>query len=130
MKFDHIGIVVEDLENGQRQIGQILPIASFSEEITDPNINVKIVFATDTSSIRYELIAPLNEKSPLGAALKSRKNIINHVAYKTPRFAEAVASYQKLGLLLGAPCPAVAFGGKQVAFFMMPLGIIVELIED
>lgn len=129
MQFDHIGIVVPDIALGKEQIANMFPIETFSDEIVDPVINVRIVFATDVSAVRYELIAPLNEKSPLTSVLKSKKNVLNHVAYKVSEFSDAVARYQQTGMMVSAPCPAVAFGGKQVAFFMMPIGIIVELIE-
>jgi len=130
MDFDHIGIVVEDLDNGKELISELFPIASFSDEIIDNNINVKIIFATDTSNIRYELIAPLNENSPVSGALKARKNIINHVAYRTQDFDNTVSTYNKHSLQLGPPCPAVAFDNKRVVFFMTRLGAIVELIEQ
>lgn len=129
MKFDHIGIVVDDLAEGRKLIGEMFPIASFTPEIEDPEINVRITFATDSSGIRYELIAPLNDKSPLTAVLKSRKNILHHVAYSTPRFDEMTGVYSKLGLQLGTPVGAVAFQGRRVVFFMMPIGFIVELVE-
>lgn len=129
MDFDHIGIIVEDLEKGKEIISELFPIASFTDEIIDPNINVKIIFAIDTSNIRYELVAPLNEGSPVSGALKARKNIINHVAYRTQNFDNAVAAYSQHSMQLGAACPAVAFDNKRVVFFMTQLGAIVELIE-
>ena len=84
----------------------------------------------DKSNIRYELIAPLNEKSPLYSVLKTKKDVINHVAYKTDSFQESIGHYKNNGCFqLGSPVPAVAFNNKNVVFFLTKLGAIVELVE-
>lgn len=130
LAFDHIGIVVSDLSIGEKELCKIFPIVDRSQEFTDEMIVVKIRFMIDSSGIRYELIAPLNDKSPLNSVLKTKKDVINHVAYKTDTFEEALVYYNKIGCLqLGQPVPAIAFNNKKVVFFVTKLGAIIEIIE-
>ena len=128
--FDHIGVVVADLMDGEEMLRILFPIVSRSTEYIDQLINVRIRFLKDSSNIRYELISPLNEKSPLNSVLKTKKDVINHVAYRTERFNKVVDYYNKIGCFqLGNPTPAVAFNNNRVVFFLTQLGAIIELIE-
>lgn len=131
LTFDHIGIIVPDLSIGEKEICNILPIVNRSKEYIDELIIVKIRFLTDRSGIKYELIAPLNDNSPLSSVLKTKKDVINHVAYKTDTFDEALVYFNKLGCFqLGQPTPAIAFNYKKVVFFITKLGAIIEIIEN
>ena len=130
LNFDHIGVVVSDLKTGDEVLCTLFPIVGASEIYIDPLINVKVVFLTDSAGIRYELISPLNDKSPLNSVLKTRKDVINHVAYTTTRFDEAIEYYKSAGCLaLGEPTPAVAFDNNRVIFFITSIGAIIEIVE-
>ena len=130
LTFDHIGVVVSDLAAGEEYLRSIFPIKDCSPVYNDEIINVSIKFLIDKSNIRYELIAPLNEKSPLHSVLKTKKDVINHVAYKTCGFQESIEYYKNNGCFqLGDPVPAVAFDNKKVVFFLTKIGAIVELVE-
>ena len=130
LAFDHIGMVVADLASGEEILRSLIPIKERSIEYLDELINVRIRFLIDSSNITYELISPLNTNSPLNSVLKSKKDVINHVAYRTKLFDEAIAYYSEFGCFqLGAPTPAVAFNNNRVVFFLTKLGAIIELIE-
>jgi len=129
--FDHIGVVVSDLATGEDNLRALFPIVDCSSVYHDELINVSIKFLIDKSGIRYELIAPLNKKSPLYSVLKSKKDVINHVAYKTSCFEQTIEHYKKNGCFqLGKPVSAIAFDGKRVVFFLTRIGAIVELVEQ
>ncbi|MCK4709515.1 MAG: VOC family protein [Gammaproteobacteria bacterium] len=131
LTFDHIGVVVSDLVSGEEYLRSIFPIKDCSTVYNDEIINVSIKFLIDKSGVRYELIAPLNEKSPLYSVLKTKKDVINHVAYKTGNFEGSIAHYKNAGCFqLGEPVPAIAFNNKKVVFFLTGIGAIVELVED
>jgi len=131
MKFDHIGIFVHEIAAGDAELSAILPIVRRSEIFTDPVIKVKVQFLFDESGICYELVAPFGEGNPVDGVLKTRRNVLNHVAYRTPDLVSAVAELRsKGGYALNEPTPAVAFGGRQVVFLMTPLNFIIELIEE
>jgi methylmalonyl-CoA/ethylmalonyl-CoA epimerase len=131
MRFDHIGLFVSDLSHGRERLASLLPVVRFTDEIDDPLLRVRIQFCIDASGIRYELVAPLGEKNPVSNVLASGKNILNHVAYRVQPFEAAMDSVrQQGGIPLGAPAPAVAFGGAKVVFFLTSLRFILELIEE
>lgn len=130
MIFDHIGIFVREIDSGRELLSRTLPIRRESEIFEDPLIRVRVQFLYDASDICYELVAPLGEGNPVDGVLKSRKNVLNHVAYRVDDIDAAVARMVGEGAFaLGPPRPAVAFGGKRVAFLMTTLNFIVELVE-
>lgn len=131
MIFDHVGLFVAELEDGRQKLTAMLPIAETSPVIDDPGLKVRIQFCTDTSGIRYELVAPLGEGNPVSGALSSGKAILNHVAYRVADIRAEAERLRATGCIpLGPPRPAIAFGGRPVMFFLTPLRFIMELIED
>lgn len=131
MKFDHIGIFVSDLAVGMQGIESLFPVARASVVFTDPLLQVQVQFLYDDAGICYELVAPFGPANPIDGILKSRKNILNHVAYRTDTLDAKVAQLRDDGAFpLGPARPAVAFGGKRVIFLLTKLNFIIELIDE
>jgi methylmalonyl-CoA/ethylmalonyl-CoA epimerase len=131
MNFDHIGVFVKTLAEGRAHFQSLLIINKISEEFYDHGIKVAVQFLYDKDGICYEIIAPFLQGNPVDHVLLMRKNILNHIAYRVRDFNGAVELYRnKRCAQLGPPLPAIAFGGRRVAFFLTPLNIIIELIED
>lgn len=119
------------MEVGRETLSRLLPLLSYSEVIEDPLLKVRVQFCTDTSGIRYELVAPFGEGNPVSGVLERDTNILNHVAYRvTDLKAEALRLRKAGSILLGPARPAVAFGGRPVMFLLTPMRFIVELIEE
>jgi methylmalonyl-CoA/ethylmalonyl-CoA epimerase len=130
MQFDHIGVLAPTLEAGRAQLGAILEIPRWTEEFADPINGVYVQFGRDSSSVCYELIAPLGDNSPINKWLDTRKNILNHVAYLVPDLDKAAESIAATGAVAtSAPKPAIAYGGKRIQFFITSMRFIIELIE-
>ncbi len=128
--FHHIGLFVKDLAFGLEQLGKVIEIASVSEVIADENLLVLIQFVTDASGVRYELVAPFGEGNPVERALKTKRNILNHVAYVSQDFENDISELRQNGaIILGVPRQAKAFDGRRVCFFLTKLGVIFELVE-
>lgn len=103
----------------------------FSTAVEDPLQRVWVQFVHDEHGLCYELVAPAGEDSPVTQVIKTRRNVINHLAYRVHSLQEgATRLREQRHLPLGPSQPAVAFGGAHVQFFLSPLGHIVELIED
>ena len=131
MKFDHLGIFVKNIKYGINQFKKIIPIKKINKLIIDKNLGVKIVFIYDNSNICYELVAPYGKKSPVHSVLKQRKNIINHIAYKTQNFEKKIKNFRSKGYIpLGPAKKAKAFNNSKVIFFLTSINVIVELIES
>ena len=130
MKLHHIGLVVSELEIGVCYCLEALGISRFSEPVLDPLQRVHICFAYDDAGICYELIAPAGDDSPVSQALRTRHNLLNHLAYEVADIAMAAERLRaQRHLPLGPSQPAIAFGGAHVQFFLSPLGHIVELVQ-
>ena len=131
MQFDHIGLVVPDLASGEAYCREVLGLTRFSVAVEDPLQKVWVQFVHDEGGLCYELVAPATEDSPVTQVLKTRRNVINHLAYRVACLAESAARLRdQRHLPLGPSQPAFAFGGAHVQFFLSPLGHIVELIEE
>ncbi len=131
MVFDHLGIFVHSIEDGQRKLESILPIRSWGKVFDDDILHVRVCFGLDESGLRYELVAPFGSPNPVSGVLAGRKNILNHVAYRVPDIAAASRALRSSGSVpIAPPKPAVAFGGALVAFFLTALGFIIELVEE
>lgn len=130
MNFDHIGIVVADIAEGERLLGAMFGIENWTAVIEDPGIGVYVQFGIGQDGPCYELIAPLRADSPISVALRTGKGILNHVAYLVFDLARAAEELRDLDCMPVADAhPAVAYDGKLVQFFLSPLRFIVELIE-
>lgn len=130
MIFDHIGLVVKDLAEGRAFLRSALRVRKWSAEFDDPVNGVLLQFGADAHGLCYELLQPSGDASPVKAALKSQKAILNHVAYLVENLEIAAESLTEEGCIATSePKPAIAYGGRRIQFFVTPLNMIVELIE-
>jgi methylmalonyl-CoA/ethylmalonyl-CoA epimerase len=128
--FDHVGIVVADIEAGGAILTAALGPLSWTQRFDDARLGVAVRFARDRSGMVYELIAPFGDASPIARTLKSRANLLNHIAYRTSSLDSGLKRARAMGAApVSAAAPAVAFGGASVQFLMLPLGFLIELIE-
>ena len=131
MRFDHLGIVVPNLQIGRDHFFKIYGINNWTDEFFDELNGVYVQFGKSKEKLCYELIAPIDNKSPVYNVLSKKKNILNHIAYIVD--AIAVCSEELLSnqfVPLGEPNKAVAYGLQRVQFFYSKeFGYILELIE-
>ena len=131
MDFDHIGVIVNRLEDGVAYFKNVLHVNKFTDQIVDPLQKVRLILAYDENDICYELLSPLSDDSPVQFAMVKKTNIINHIAYRVDDLDAQYDFLRKHGHMpLGSATPAIAFGGKRVQFFLNPLNFVVELIEN
>jgi len=130
LRFDHIGVVVEELARGREFLSETLGIERWTEAIADEALGVWVQFGVGGDGPCFELVAPLGEKSPIAGALRAGKNILNHVAYLTNDLAAEGERLRAQGCLpTGAAQAAVAYGGRRVQFWISPLRFMIELVE-
>ena len=131
MIFNHIGIFVKSINIGKSFISKILKIKKKSKVINDKKMGVRVQFFYDNSGICYEIVAPLGKKNPVNEVLKSKKNILNHIAYISKNFDNDQKKLRKIGCLpISIIYKAKAFHGSRVIFYLTPIGYIIELIEN
>lgn len=128
--FDHIGIVVPDVEAGREELAGMLGPLLWTRCVDDARLGVSVRFGRDQSGIVYELIAPFGDSSPIGRTLESRANLLHQIAYRTKSLDYTVKRLRRQGAIpVSAAAPALAFDGARVQFLMVPLGFLIELIE-
>ena len=131
MTFDHIGVFVPDIEDGQKKLEAILPIAEWGEIFDDETLHVRVCFGEIAHGLRYELVAPFGSPNPVSGVLESGRNVLNHVAYRVADLDAAASALRETGAVpMGPAKPAIAFAGARVMFFLTAMGFIIELVEN
>ena len=65
------------------------------------------------------MAAPFGKNSPVNNMIKSKKNILNHLAYITSNFNKDLQNLIKKGLFaITMPAKAVAFNNAKIVFFI------------
>jgi len=104
-RFHHIGYAVN-------RISDVAPNAVIFQ---DPIQRVNVAFE-QVHGVLLEYVEPLDRNSPIKKLLDARQSIY-HVCFDVPDLRVAVTCAQRRGLfLLRRPKPAVAFGGRSIAW--------------
>lgn len=127
-RFHHIGMAVKDLDatafvyeqGGYRR----------SASVYDPVQNVSICWLTKGDSPIVELLAPVNDLSPVNKILDKVGVSPYHCCYIVDNLENAILELRKQKyVLVSKPVEAVAFCGGRVCFlFNKNIGLI-ELVE-
>lgn len=129
MKIHHLGIAVKDIKTSSLQYKKSLGWEMRTAIIFDPIQNVNIIFMGDENEILYELIEPVDETSPVYNLLKRRVSLY-HFCYEVLDIEAKIEELLRNGFLkISGPLPAVAFGGKKVAFLINQDNLTIELVE-
>ena len=129
LKFHHIGVAVYCIH----ATASVYEQGGYkrSQTIFDPIQNVNICWLTRDGAPTIELLAPVNEQSPVNNILRKNGVCPYHTCYVVEDLEEAVASLRKQKyVFVGKPAEAVAFCGSRVCFlFHKDVGLI-ELVES
>jgi methylmalonyl-CoA/ethylmalonyl-CoA epimerase len=126
--FHHIGIACSNLAREKAHY-QILGYRQEGPDFRDPLQKVDGCFMTGPAP-RIELLAPVGADSPLHPYLASGIKMY-HQCFETRSIEPAVEELKARGArVVAAPKPAIAFGGRRVAFLMLPNMMLVELMES
>ena len=127
-QFHHLGVACQDLDKEATRLAP-LGYAPEGEDFVDPVQGVSGRFLAGGGP-RLELLAPLAASGFLTPWLASGVKLY-HLAYETPSLDEEIARFRTQGAkLVVRPVPAVAFGGRPIAFLMLPNLLLVELIAQ
>ena len=128
--FHHVGVACTDITTEAAQFGTLGYVAE-GEAFEDPIQGVRGLFMAGQSP-RVELLEPMSTDSSgvltpwLASGIK-----LYHLAYCVPQLGAAIdAMRARRGKLVVAPVPAVAFGGRRIAFVMLPNRLLIELISS
>ncbi|MFM8471999.1 MAG: methylmalonyl-CoA epimerase [Candidatus Kapaibacterium sp.] len=81
--IDHLGIAVKDLGSAMELYGRLFhvrPEDMHREDVTSQSVAIASFFV---GSVRIELTAPTDERSPIAKYIEKRGEGIHHVAFRT-----------------------------------------------
>ena len=126
-RFHHLGVACRNLDRelaGWLALGYVVEGPGF----VDPVQKIRGQFIVGAGP-RLELLAPAEAGSPIEGFL-DRGTKIYHQAFEARHFEDGLRSLQNAGArLTSGPVPAVAFGGRRIAFLMTPTLNLIEIIE-
>ena len=128
-KFHHIGVATNDInatasmyeQGGYRRSASIFFFF----------LNVNICWLTKEGVPTVELLAPVDEKSPVNKTLEKNGVTPYHTCWIVPNIDEAEQQLRKQRyVMVSKPAEAVAFCGSRVAFFYNKAVGLIELVEE
>lgn len=129
LKFHHIGVAVKDID----ATASVYERGGYhrSSTIFDPIQNVNICWLTKDSTPTVELLAPVDENSPVNKTLEKVGVSPYHCCYIVENLDEAVAALRKQRyVMVSKPEEAVAFKGSRVCFLFNKSVGLIELVEE
>ena len=129
-RFAHLGVAVADLEASLADYRDLFGYELLAGPFDDPIQKVRVCFIGRGVEPQVELIAPLTEDSPIKRLL-AKGGGAYHVCYEVSDADAAVAYIRtKKCMVISGPVPAVAFGGRRIAWFYTPARQLVEIVES
>ena len=128
-RFHHIGVAVNDIE----ATAAIYEQGGYHRSATvfDPMQNVNICWLTRNGYPTIELLAPVDEKSPVNKTLEKNGVTPYHTCYMVPNIEEVASQlHRQRYVMVSKPSEAVAFKGSRVAFFYNKSVGLIELVEE
>ncbi len=131
LRLHHVGFVVASIE--QAMPGFVRSLAAQWDErvIHDPLQRVKVAFLTTrTGDPQIELVEPAGDDSPALRFLQQGGGL-HHVCYEVADLEEQLGEFRSRGAVIAKrPKPAVAFGGRRIAWVITAEKLLVELLEE
>lgn len=127
LTFHHIGYACRDLDAEAKQLAP-LGYRPEGPDFVDPRQKVQGRFLSGGGP-RLELLVPEGDSTTLDPWLKSGIKMY-HLGYEAPDLSACIEQLVRArARLIVQPTPAVAFGGRPIAFLMLPKMLMIELIQ-
>jgi methylmalonyl-CoA/ethylmalonyl-CoA epimerase len=129
--FHHVGVLVKDVAAASPGYINGLGYESCSDIVHDPRQTAFVRFLRLAGENSYlELVSPDGPGSVLSNALRKGGGI-HHLCYATSDLEHSLQRLASQGLLLlRTPEPAVAFGGRKIAWMLNRDHLLIELVEQ
>lgn len=130
-RLRHVGVAVPQLEPAARTLEALFGYRLVSGPFADPIQRVIVSFLQQgtADAAEIELIAPLTEDAPIQAMLAKGTGAY-HFCFETTDLEGALLHVREQGcVILSGPSPAMAFGGRRIAWVYAPTRQLFELVE-
>jgi methylmalonyl-CoA/ethylmalonyl-CoA epimerase len=131
-KLLHVGVAVPSLDSAAEVLSTLFGYKLVSGPFDDPiqKVTVSFLAKSDNDVAEIELIAPTSEDSPIQSMLAKKAGGAYHLCFETNDLDAALVRATNLGcVVLSSPVPAVAFGGRRIAWLYTPTRLLFELVE-
>jgi methylmalonyl-CoA/ethylmalonyl-CoA epimerase len=130
-RFHHVGFVVASISEAIPGIAKSLDAEWDGEIVHDPLQAVRVTFLRhkNPADSLIELVEPADEKSPVQAFLK-RGGGLHHLCYQVEQLEKQLELSRSNGaVIVRRPLPAVAFGGRRIAWVFTKQKLLIEYLE-
>ena len=129
MVIDHIGIVVQSLEQGIQQWEELFGYTRNSDIVTNTRQKVRVVFLAKKDSVTVKLLEPSDPSSPVFLFAR-RGGGLHHICFRCEDLELQIPLLKAKGAhLLVPPQPGEAFRNKDIAFLFADNNLNIELID-
>lgn len=129
LSFHHIGYAVKNID----VTAEFYLNAGWSKSntIVDPIQNTYIAFLYKDGFPSIELVAPVDERSPICNILKKSGVGTYHICYSVPNIDQTIVELRAQRYMpLFQPVPAVAIDNHRICYMMHPQVGLIELVEE
>jgi methylmalonyl-CoA/ethylmalonyl-CoA epimerase len=129
--FHHVGFVVASIQNAVQGFADILHADWDGEIFHDPHQGVRVTFLKSRreGDPLFELVEPADEKSPVQSFV-AKGGGIHHVCYVVGNLEQELERARACGAVITRkPMPAVAFGGRRIAWIYTKQKLLIEYLE-
>ena len=129
MKLDHVGVVVNDLEESIALYTSIFGMR-VTHRASNEQLGIDAAFL-DLGAAELELLAPTRADSMVSKFLADRGPGLHHVAYAVPDIKKALSDARADGLELIDAEPRIGLHGVPIAFVHPKSvgGVLTEFVE-
>jgi len=131
VSLHHIGCVVDSIEQRIESYRLSLGAVSVSQIFEDPIQRSRVAFLDlpTPGLVQFELVQPAGPDSPVTRFLEKGGGL-HHLCYEVDDLREQIQWMKsQRATLLRSPKPAVAFGGRHIAWMRTPDALLVEYLE-
>jgi len=127
----HLGFVVASISAYAEEFAVAMSARWDGRIIHDPLQRVRVAFFSpaDGRNPVFELVEPASEISPVSNFLKKRVGL-HHVCYEIDDLESGLEEARGVGFAIASdPTPAVAFGGRRIAWVYSKSHLLMEFLE-
>jgi methylmalonyl-CoA/ethylmalonyl-CoA epimerase len=131
LKLHHIGFVIASIEESAESFARSLGATWDGNIIFDPLQKVRVTFlqGAHINDALIELVEPGGPESPVSRFVE-RGGGLHHLCYEVENMASHLAFCKSVGtIIIRPPVPAVAFGGRRIAWVLTRRRLLVEYLE-
>lgn len=131
-RLHHTGFVVASIAAVIESFCRAVAGSGWSETWHDPlqRVRVAFIYPSHAADPSIELVEPADPGSPVQQFLE-RGGGMHHLCYEVDNLEEAVRDAPTRGLvMIRRPQPAVAFGGRRIAWFLSREKLLIEYLES